>query len=214
MYVIFEGNDGGGKDSQADMLVSRLIQKGQNPLRVAEPCEDLPHGRLLRDLLSSGEHQASHAALFLADRMALQESIVCPALQAGRPVVSVRSFLSTLVYQQENWPLGWLLDIHRMMLAKPTVIIYLDIDPQEGLDRVGKRGTGKEVYEKIDILERNRARYLSLMEGDDLTALMEPHCLRVIVDASGTREEVHEAIVKALQEPRGYALFNPRGLKG
>lgn len=216
--IVVEGIDGSGKDTQADMLVSRLIEAGLDPLRVAEPCEELPHGRLLRELLRSGEYQASHAPLFLADRMALQEAIVAPALALGRPVVSVRSFLSTLVYQQENWPLGWLIDIHRQMLTKPNVVVYLDINPQEGLDRVGKRGSDKEVYERIDILERNRQRYLRLVDPDNtmraenwptlagtapdhdpLGGLVADGCLRLVINASGSRDETHDAIWAAVK---------------
>jgi dTMP kinase len=202
LYVITEGNDGAGKDTAADMLITRMEEAGLNPLRVAEPCEDLPHGQLLRKLLISGEHPESHAALFLADRMALQATQVVPALKAGRPVISVRSFLSTLTYQAGRWPLPWLLDIHRQMLAKPDVVIFLDVPPEEGLRRVGKRAAAKEVYERIDIQERNRARYLDLIvpEGEDhLAPLLAPGCIRIVVDATMPREEVHEAIWDQIQ---------------
>ena len=75
-YILIEGVDGSGKDTQADLLVHRLEQQGENPLRVSEPCDDLPTGKLLRRLLKSGEHKEAHAPLFLADRMALHLSLI------------------------------------------------------------------------------------------------------------------------------------------
>lgn len=204
-YCIIEGTDGTGKDTQADLLISRLEDLGRNPLRVAEPCEDLPHGRLLRQLLASGEHRESHAALFLADRMALQAGTIRPAVEAGRPTISVRSFMSTLVYQQENWPLDWLIEIHKQMLVKPDVVIWLDIDPEIGLERVGKRAIAKEVYEKMDIQQRNRGRYRDLLGNPAFLGLLAPDPLVLTVDASKTREEVHAVIWEALAPRLGVA---------
>lgn len=201
ILTIIEGTDGSGKDSQADLLYTRLVDLGLNPLRVAEPCEDLPTGKLLRQLLSSGEYRKAHAALFLADRMALYESMVQPALDAGRPVISVRSFLSTLVYQQENWPLEWLQDIHKQMPAKPNVVIWLDVDPETGMSRVGKRALAKEVYEKIDIQQRNRARYRSLLEGTParVAPLLAPDARILHIDANQTRFQMHTDIWNQLE---------------
>lgn len=192
-YILIEGGDGSGKDTQADLLINRLGKSKKNPLRVAEPCEDLPTGRLLRQLLASGEHQEAQAALFLADRMALQASTIVPALTAGRPVVSVRSFISTLVYQQENWPLDWLIEIHTQMLVKPDVVIYLDIDPAMGLLRVDRRMVPRDMYEKMDIQKRNRARYLSLMESK-LPGLVAKGAQFAVIDASKDRDSVHEQV--------------------
>ncbi len=194
-YIVIEGTDGCGKDTQADLLISRMTEMRLDPLRVAEPCEDLPHGRLLRELLASGEHPESHAALFLSDRMALQAGTVRPALKAGRPVVSVRSFLSTLVYQQENWPLDWLIEIHKQMVCKPSVVVWLDVDPGVGLERVGKRAKAKEYYEKPEIQERNRDRYRSLIiDSPAFLGLLAPEPLLITVDASQTRDEAHAEI--------------------
>jgi len=206
-YICMEGTDGSGKDTQADLLITRMEEAGFNPLRVAEPCEDLPHGRLLRQLLASGEHRESHAPLFLADRMALQASAIRPALEAGRPVVSVRSFLSTLVYQQENWPLDWLIEIHKQMLVKPDVVVWLDIDPEIGLDRVGKRAIAKEVYEKMEIQQRNRSRYRDLVtDSPEFRSLLANGASVFVVDGSKPRAEVHEVIWEGIKARLGWKI--------
>jgi len=199
MYCVLDGIDGLGKDTQADMLIGRLIELQLNPLRVAQPCEDLPTGQFLRTLLRTGEYLKSHAPLFLADRLALQEAEIVPALEAGRIVVSVRSFLSTLVYQQENWDIPWLLSLHQRMLVKPDVVILLDGSPETGLERIGKRSKDKEVYEKLDIQQRNRERYKKLVHPygeyhDEFRSLLADDAHVVIVDADGTRDITHNTI--------------------
>lgn len=208
LYIVVEGIDGCGKDTQADLLYTKLEELGLNPLRVAEPCEDLPTGKLLRQFLASGEYRKAHAALFLSDRFALQESVIKPALDAGRPVISVRSFMSTLVYQQDHWPLDWLYQIHAQMLCKPTDVVLLDVDPAVGMERVGKRGQATEIYEKIEIQERNRERYSDLVKDPRFHRLLtDEGTPRIhVVDAMRTRAEVHERIWAEISAPRNTLL--------
>jgi len=204
MYLAVEGIDGSGKSLQVELLANRLLHQGQKALQVAEPCVDFPQGRILRGLLASGEHPESHAALFLADRMALQAAAIVPALGAGRHVLSARSFVSTLCYQQEHWPLPWLLDIHKQMLAHPDVLVLLDIDPVCSLNRAGKRELPREVYEREDILTRNRERYRELVTPEGvhhhlLLELMAEDPAFVFLDATPPPEIVHETLWQELQ---------------
>ena len=195
-YVIVEGIDGCGKDTQGDMLAAHL---GDNVLRVNEPDSTLPTGRLLRQMLKDGTYVQAHAAMFLADRMAMLSTKVHPALAQNRHVVSCRSWMSTLVYQQENWPLSWLIKIHLQLPAKATHLILLDLDAEESLRRATKRPGHNEFYEKLDILKRNRQRYLDLANRVvNLGRLMAHDARVVVIDATGTPDEVHARIVEWL----------------
>ena len=207
MYAVVEGIDGSGKDTQADILVSRLRDLELHPIKVSEPCENNPQGQLLRKLLASGEHPESHAALFLADRLTLLTSRISEWLKQDLEVISSRSFISTLVYQQEQWPLDWLLQIHRVMPLWPDVIIWVDVDPPKGLERVGKRALRKEHYERIDIQVRNQQRFRDLLEGKDKDALLalfpKPPTI-IIVDGEAPRVVVHDRIWEGLTKAGFY----------
>lgn len=203
MYVLFEGLDGSGKTFQVKLLAQHLQKQGEDPLCVQEPDTDMPGGLELRQLLTSGKHREAYPGLFLANRMALQTTKVLPALLSGRPVISDRSFLSTLVYQQqENWPLPWLLDIHAQLPVKANLLIVLDMDPAEALARTQTRGTGPEVYERLDIQRRNQKRYLDLALDPRILQFLAPRGEARILDASGTPEQVQERVLK---------LFTDRG---
>lgn len=197
MYCVLDGVDGSGKDTQRDMLRDHLISQNQTVLTINEPDESNPIGRLIRQLLKSGEHPESHAPLFVADRIALQTTTIRPALDAGDSVLCARSFLSTLVYQQENWPLGWLYDLHKQLPIKPDFVFVLDIDPQEGLTRAQKRPGHMEYYEKLDVQKRNRDRYKALVNDSRLQEMLAPG-KAILIDASGTPEEVHKRVLEAL----------------
>lgn len=172
MYIVLEGPDGSGKTTHADRLVARFRESGVDPFLLEEPSRLTPFGKLLREILASGAYQRSHAALFLADRQALQEEFIPAALDAGRPVVSSRNFISTLVYQQEQYPLSWLLDIHATLPVKPTHVFFLDVEPEDGLARVATRSSTIEVYEKLDTQRRIRQRYLDIFEDPRLSPLL------------------------------------------
>jgi len=189
-YIVIEGIDGSGKDTQGDLLAASM----DGALRVNEPDDSLPTGKLLRVMLKEGSYVEAHAAMFLADRMAMLSTKVRPALDAGKPVVSVRSWMSTLVYQQENWPLDWLFDIHRQLPCKATHLIVLDIDPEIALSRATRRPGHNEFYEKLDIQKRNRQRYL------DIAAKAVPFLAEGgkvgIINGLGTPEEVQGRIIE------------------
>lgn len=191
---MIEGADGTGKDTQADLLVKYL---GPGTVRVSEPDSDLPTGKLLRQMLRDGSFVEAHAAMFLADRMALLSTKVRPALEEGRHVVSVRSWPSTLVYQQENWPLSWLKDIHRMLPCKATHLVVLDLDPEEALERVQRRPGHTEYYERLDVQRRIRARYKEILF--EAAPFMADGGRTGLLSGSGTPEAVHSRVVSWLE---------------
>lgn len=194
-YYIIEGVDGSGKDTQGDLLAEHLSKK-HKVLRVNEPDNSLPTGQLLREMLKDGSYVSAHAALFLADRMAMLSERVIPALQKNQHVVSVRSWMSTLVYQQENWPLEWLFALHKQLPARANHLILLDLDPEEALGRATLRPGHTEFYEKVEIQQRNRQRYL------DIASKAKPFLAEEgkvhVIDASGNPAVVHQKILVAL----------------
>jgi len=194
MYAVLEGIDGCGKDTQADLLAEVLGEEGGEVTRVNEPDKTLPTGKLLREMLKDGTYIESHVAMFLADRMAMLSTKVRPALERGEHVVSARSWMSTLVYQQENWPLDWLIDLHRQIPSRATHLILLDLDPEVALGRASRRPGHDEFYEKLDIQKRNRQRYLDIAKIAG--QFMEEDGRVGIIDAMGSPEEVHARIIE------------------
>jgi dTMP kinase len=198
-YIVLEGTDSTGKNTQADLLVNWFTNQNYKVLLVTEPDSDLPTGKLLRQVLRTGDLKSAHAALFLADRLALQETKMLPFIKENPDgiVIGVRSFISTLVYQQDQWPLDWLIDLHRTLPLVPDLVLLLDISTELALERLRKRNQTKEYYENPELQERSRQRY------HDLTKL--PHLVGQfsIVDASGSVGETHSKILDAIRTSYG-----------
>jgi len=201
-YIVLEGTDGCGKDTQAELLCNWFREQGFDPLLLNEPDDSLPTGQLLRQMLRNGTYPKAHAAMFLADRMAMLPERVTPALDSGRPVVCCRSFLSTLVYQQEHWPLDWLFTLHAQLPEKPTHLIVLDIPAEESMARIGKRGGPTDCYEKLEIQRRVRQRYCDVMNDRRLVQKVfrgDSVCLATI-DGNRTINEIQDHLRSLCRE--------------
>jgi dTMP kinase len=201
MHLVVDGIDGSGKDSHADLLVRALtaLHPDKPPLRLSEPSKS-DIGQVLRKSLHSGEYKRAHAALFTADRISQLTNVVLPALARGQDVVCVRSFLSTLVYQQEEVPFRQLLNWNWHLPAYPDKIIVLDADPAVTLQR-DARATNPEIYEKLELQQRFRERYRTYATSPWLEKLTGQPGVGVVVSAAGTVAETHALICQALGIP-------------
>ena len=97
-YVALEGFDGSGKSTQAALLAS-----ARDALLTREP-GGTPLGEALRGALLHTDAEGApapraEALLFCADRAQHIATVVAPALESGRDVVTDRSYGSTLAYQ-------------------------------------------------------------------------------------------------------------------
>ena len=100
MLVSFEGVDGSGKSTQAELLAAHLRAGGREVVLTREP-GGTPLGESIRGLLLGGEAMApwAEAALFAAARAELVAEVIGPALDRGAWVVCDRFVDSSLAYQ-------------------------------------------------------------------------------------------------------------------
>jgi dTMP kinase len=100
MFVTFEGVDGSGKTTQAELLRARLEADGRDVVATREP-GGTPLGERVRELLLHGGDVTpwAEAALFTAARAELVELVIRPALDRGAVVVCDRYVDSSLAYQ-------------------------------------------------------------------------------------------------------------------
>jgi dTMP kinase len=135
VFVTFEGIDGSGKTTQAELLAKWLRDQGRTVVATREP-GGTPLGERVRDLLLDGDAMSawSEAALFVAARSELVERVIGPALAAGSEVVSDRYIDSSLAYQGVARGLGvdeilaLNMDAIRGTLPDITFLLVVDVE--------------------------------------------------------------------------------------
>ncbi len=129
--------------------------------------------------------------LFWASRSELGEKEVLPALARGMSVLYDRFFPSTFAYQirGRQKPFEALFNILEQevfVALKPDCYIFLDISPEEGMARAGKRGAkDKMEQESMEFHRRVYAGYKEFFST-------RPHH---VVDARKPEDEVFQEVL-------------------
>lgn len=167
-YIALEGVDGSGKSTVAAALAARLEALGDGVVTVREPGGSSV-GEVIRGLLLDSEtlDERAEALLFAAQRAVLASEVIRPALDAGKWVVSDRTFYSSIAYQGRARGLGeqQIRDLNEWAVAgtTPDLVVILDVEPSEALarqhraDRIGGEG--------VEFQKRVRTAYLELAES-------------------------------------------------
>jgi len=195
LFISFEGIDGVGKSTQADLLETWLQSNGKTVVRTLEPGGTEVGVEIRKILLHHRGDLAprAEAALFAADRAHHVASKIRPALSRGEIVITDRYFDSSVAYQGAGrelsqtevrdlslWAVGGLL---------PDLTVLLDLPADVARNRRNGSGTEPDRLEseKIEFFERARQAYLDLAKA-------EPNRF-LVIDASATVEQMQQQIV-------------------
>ena len=206
MFITLEGPEGGGKTTQAQLLVSWLLQRGYDVLAVREPggteiSDAVRH--ILLDFVSANLDARAELLLFCASRAQLVSEKIAPHLVHGGIVVCDRFADSTLAYQ--GFGRGLDLDLLRSLLAfatynlRPDLTLLLDVDVDTGLQRkVSDAEWNRLDAEAIEFHRRVRAGYHTLASD-------EPERWRVInaqLPASVVTGKIQQVVRQALENQK------------
>lgn len=197
-FITFEGGDGAGKSSLVIGIHAALIDRGLEVLQTRAPGGTEP-GRIIRELLLHPHEPVVKKAelfLFLADRAQHVEKVILPSLETGKIVLCDRYNDSTIAYQGkargfDEEEVRKMCDFATGGLI-PDLTIYLDIDPNVGLNRVKEATGSKDHIEAEDIAHHQRIRQSFLQIARD-----DPNRFKII-DAEKSREEVFQEALRLI----------------
>ena len=198
-FIVLEGIDGCGKSTQISRLVERLRAEGREVAVTAEPTASVSGG-LLRDALSGLQKRTptEMAALFVLDRIFHNVSNcgICELLEAGYDVICDRYYYSSLAYQGSETDFEWVraMNLGCPDIRRPDLCIFLDVSPSVCLGRISASRQSTEIYEKQELLEKFRDRFLYVFDMLKNSDTIE------IVDASRTVDEVAQDVYLAVKQ--------------
>lgn len=199
LFITFEGPDGSGKTTQAQMLAEYLQRRGTDVLHTREPGGTAISEQIREVILSTRNQSIQHeteALLFSAARAQIVAELIRPALATGKIVVCDRYADSTMAYQ--GYGLGLDLEALRAITRfatgglVPDLTFYIDVPAEIGLTR-RQRGETNRLDQK-DLAYHTRVR-----EGFLKMAKEEPQRW-IVVDGTQPVDQVQQEIRKKLEE--------------
>ena len=197
-FITVEGSEGVGKTTNLNHIRQQLLAAGVEVVETREP-GGTPLGEELRELLLDHRHHGmsedTELMLMFAARAEHLAQVIRPALSAGKWVLcdrftdashtyqgAGRGIFGQRIAQLETWVQQGL---------QPDFTLLLDLDPEIGMERAGKRGAlDRFEKEQIDFFHRVRQGYLD-------RANQFPQRFHVI-NAAESIESVQHAIDGAL----------------
>ena len=87
-------------------------------------------------------------------------------LDAGKDVICDRYYFSSFAYQGIDADLDWVMHMNLDCpeTLSPDVCIFLDVDPEECMQRIDASRAFTEIYEKASTLTRIRNRFFEVFE--------------------------------------------------
>ncbi len=200
MFITFEAGEGAGKSTQARRLTEALRDLGHDVVLTREPGGS-PLAEDLRAFVVQGEPDRMDALtellIFTAARRDHIRRTIVPALERGAIVICDRYLGSTHALQGAGGTPASLIDMLHGAFCEltPDLTIYLEMDPEAGLERAMRRlsdaqacegrfeAKGEDFHRKVDAIFRDQCAKCPEWQA---------------VNAAGTIEQVGERVLEVV----------------
>jgi len=186
LFVAFEGLDGSGNTTQSRLLVEFLKSKGRDVVLTKEPTTG-EIGSRIREVLRkrTAASPMELQRMFVEDREQHLQSVIEPALAAGKDVVTDRYMFSTMAFGGIHLSMDMLREMNAGFRV-PDLTFVIDVSAEVSMERVRRR------------MEENGAKRLELFEDPGKLKLVRENYLKVarlypnvhVIDGDRTIEDV------------------------
>lgn len=176
LFISVEGPDGSGKTTLVKDLSHQLEKIVKVPLMITREPGGSNIAEKIREVIIDPNNQEmddrTEALLFAASRRQHVTEKIRPALNSGKVVLCDRFVDSSIAYQGAGRKIGVeeVANINQFATEdlSPDLTIYLDVDAQVGLNRIGSKDSNRKKdrleLEEISFHNRVRSAYLKLLE--------------------------------------------------
>lgn len=196
-FIVIEGIDGCGGETQTNFLSVFLSKKGYQVKKISYPDYNGPIGELIHHFLHKkyefplGTETLIYFADFTKDTKELNELI-----DKGGIIISDRYVTSNIVYQSliKGFPFEKILELKDLFnLTKPDLCIYLKISAETSFNRKMKEKNGS-----LDRHEEDKKFLNQVAAGYDKMAKENIVCDWAIIDGEKSIDEVSNNILEVI----------------
>lgn len=204
LLITIEGIDGSGKTTLLARLHDLLLDL--DPLFTREPGATWV-GDAVRRAVAERVDPITEALLFCADHAAHIDTVIRPALRAGRTVISDRYADSRFAYQPVVLegvlpdPREWLLRIHDGWSIRPDRTFLLVLPVEDAISRLDPEKK-REYFENAGILARVQENYLEIAASDPARFVIVDALLEEEAVARFVADEIRAFARSSRRDPR------------
>lgn len=203
LFITVEGPDGAGKTTLIERLEEALRKELTVPLVKTREPGGSDIAEKIREVIIDPENKEmdpkTESLLFAASRRQHIIEKINPSLAEGKVVLCDRFVDSSIAYQGAGRGIGVqevaTLNQYATENLTPDITLYLDVDAQVGLNRIGT----KESNRKKDRLELEEVSFHNRVR-EAYKVLLEAHPERIqLIDATQDAESVYADAWKVLK---------------
>jgi len=210
-FIVFDGNEGCGKSTQATRVREKLESEGLDVMLVRDP-GTTRIGEQIRQILLNPDHNEMgmrcEMLLYMAARAQMMHEVIGPALDTGKVVLSDRFISSTLAYQLGGDGLT-AADIRAVgdIAVKgrwPDLTIILDLPVEVSSQRVRPKFTlfpdDPDAGVEKDRIEQRSLAYHEQVRQNYLRQAKDHHRKYRVIDANRPADQVENDVWQAVTE--------------
>lgn len=200
-FITFEGGEGTGKSTQAQLLFSSIKKTSEKVILTREPGGTNIAEEIRKIIVKNNYNlnKVSELLLIYAARNEHLKDTIIPSLDKGHVILCDRFLDSTFVYQVQ----GKKIDIkifeyfNKLIIKnyKPEITFIIDIDPIIGIERSLELNKKETKYEKLPLSfhEKVRKDFITLSKKDERFKL---------IDGNKSIMEIHKEIIMTINEKK------------
>ncbi|QDJ96770.1 putative thymidylate kinase [Aeromonas phage PS2] len=174
LYIVVEAMDFGGKSTVCKKLGAAIKARV-----TAEPFNESPESQAFKaKLVSNTMTKDEEIQGFGVSRVEAFQKVIGPYLKHGRDVISDRNFITSMVYQSDDHVTpSEIFQFNKKLLSSygfdilPSLVIFIDINHEEFLERLNKAVEEKRevnakdlMFKDKDVFETYRDKYLRSLD--------------------------------------------------
>lgn len=197
MFIVIEGIDGAGCETQSTRLIETLTAQGKRPFYIKFPHYDTPVGKMIRDFLYENKvkHTADEQFLLYTLQFIFDKELIREKMK-DHIVIADRYFSTTLCYQtlegfDEKKAVRYAEDFG---IIKPDAVLYLDVPPETAIKWKYGEDKEKNFREKDHaFIKRTYEKYADLVKRSVWARWIR-------IQGEQSKEKVTENLVKIIDK--------------
>lgn len=167
MFIVIEGIDGAGCETQGKNLIKLLKESGKKVSLIKYPDYDRNVGKIIREFLYDNKNLTAQQQFLLYTMQFIMDKKMISERRKDEILIADRYFSTTLCYQTlEGIDMQMATDYAKnFQIEVPDAIFYLNVDPDIAIKRKHGEDKEKNFREKdFDFIRKTHKQYQMLVD--------------------------------------------------